>query len=483
MNLDSGLVGFFQNVLGLTPWPKQADVLQEYEQRQPTELVMALGRRSGKSTMAAGIALHHAVAENLSAYLRPGEARYIVIVATSDSQARIILDTCRQLIAGARSLRSLLVSDIADELTLSNGVRIRSMACSARSTRGLAASMVILDEAAHFISETDGPAAAARVYRALSPSVAQFGNRGRILLLSTPLWPSGLFYEHFQQAANGADSMMAVQATTAEMNPTISAAWLERQRQLDPELFAVEYEASFSSAVAGFLDATAVTACISAGVHEREPRVGVRYAIAIDPAYTSDRFAAVGVGLAGDRLSVDILRQWKGSRSEPVNHEAVLAEVAGLARRYQGVVTTDQFCAEPVKQGLAKLGVNVIYSPWTNDSKRAAFGSLKGAINTAGIDLLDSAELKRELLALEVRSTQGGRPRIAARAPVHDDLATALAAAVAELLTPEEEDVVVVYDERFHISGFDSDPFSDWLANRLGGYEDEDAFGVRIGPL
>jgi hypothetical protein len=431
MTDSAGVVSFARDVLGLELWPGQAAILERYERERISELVLALGRRSGKGTMAAVLALHHALTLDLSAYLRPGEYRYVLVVATAADQSRIILETVRQLVEQAPSLRALLLGETSDELTFANRVKVRALPCSARSSRGLPASMVIMDEAAHFLTDTEGYQAAKRVYGALTPSVAQFGEYGRVLLLSTPLWPSGLFHDKYRQAVSRRyEGMLAVRASTAEMNPTIAPAWLERQRVLDPDLYSVEYEAEFSQAVTAYLSADAVDACVTADVSERSARAELSYTIAIDPAYTSDRFGLVGVCDLGDGLAVDLVRTWKGTRAAPVDHEAALDDVAVLARQYRAVVTTDQFCSEPVRQGLAKRGVTVDYQPWTNDSKRQAFASLKSAVNVGELDLLDHDQLRLELVSLETRSTPGGRPRIAARPPVHDDLACCLAAAV-----------------------------------------------------
>jgi len=45
-----------------------------------------------------------------------------------------------------------------------------------------------------------------------------------------------------------------------------------------------------------------------------------------------------------------------------------LAEVKALGESYNRArIITDQFAAEPVRQGLNALGCSVEYSPWTND--------------------------------------------------------------------------------------------------------------------
>ena len=57
-----------------------------------------------------------------------------------------------------------------------------------------------MDEAAHFLSETEGPAVAERVWEALMPSTSQFGDAARIIVASTPWGQAGLFADLYQQA-------------------------------------------------------------------------------------------------------------------------------------------------------------------------------------------------------------------------------------------------------------------------------------------
>jgi hypothetical protein len=68
-----GLVDFAEQVLGLKLYPRQAEILAEYEQALIAELILCLGRRSGKTLLAAVIALYNALVESYDGFLRPGE--------------------------------------------------------------------------------------------------------------------------------------------------------------------------------------------------------------------------------------------------------------------------------------------------------------------------------------------------------------------------------------------------------------------------
>ena len=87
-----------------------------------------------------------------------------------------------------------------DEIRLVNGVVLRVVPCSERTTRGLAASTVIFEELATY-TDTNGHQSGEAVYKALAPSVVQFKGEGRIIALSSPRGQLGVFHRLFLQAA------------------------------------------------------------------------------------------------------------------------------------------------------------------------------------------------------------------------------------------------------------------------------------------
>ena len=149
--------------------------------------------------MAVTAAIYNAWIENYDGYLRPGEARFIVVVANRDEQAQEFIRAVREVLENAVDPDLVAAVDwercTLSQIVFRTNVIIRAMPCSSRSTRGLAISTVILDECGHFQTDSDGIGAGKAVYQALEPSVAQFGPRGYVMFTSTPMWRSGLFWE------------------------------------------------------------------------------------------------------------------------------------------------------------------------------------------------------------------------------------------------------------------------------------------------
>ncbi|MHB8689010.1 MAG: terminase large subunit domain-containing protein [Candidatus Dormibacteraceae bacterium] len=432
-----GLVRFAREQLGVELYPGQIEVLDEWAASGKRKAVLCLGRRSGKGIISATAAIFNAVIPDYSTHLRPGETRFIVIVATKEQQAREHIRVIRELLANAPDLDLRTLVDSAasttDEVVFTNGVVVRAMPCSARSVRGLAASLVIFDEFAHFQTETEGYQAARTVWRALTPSVAQFKQDGYVLVTSTPLWPSGPFYDLFQQGMTGADSNMFVaRRPTWEVNANITRADLDAEFLADPEGAAVEFGADFSQGLGAYLDPVSVHSCVKKGLRDLPPLEGVQYIAAADPAFAAggDAFAFAIAHRQGDDFILDRLQTWRGKDS-PLNSDAVLDEIAGVARQYRvDSVVSDQYAIVPLGDALRRRGIVLRGQPLSNELKADMFGALKRAINLGQAQLLDDANLINELVHLELRPTPSGKPRIAAAAGHKDDRAMVVATAI-----------------------------------------------------
>jgi len=74
-------VEFAREVLGLKPYPKQCEVLLAMASHQ--RVVLAIGRRGGKTTITAVWSVNDGALRDLRGYQRPGEPRYILLMAAS----------------------------------------------------------------------------------------------------------------------------------------------------------------------------------------------------------------------------------------------------------------------------------------------------------------------------------------------------------------------------------------------------------------
>lgn len=437
-----------RDLFDFAAWPRQRELLAALHEG-PRLHVLALGRRSGKSTMAALVCLYSCLFRaDLDAMVRPGETRYAVAVATRQAQARLIVAAARSIVERSPLLAPLLVGSTEDELRfeLPSGARtaLAAFPCSSRGGRGWPISTLVMDEAAHFIDATEGPAVADKVLSALMPATAQFGDEARIIVSSTPWGDDGMFAELFHKAESGelADAR-AHRFSTAAMNPTITETFLEQERLRDPDTFDAEYRAQFLGSGSAFIDFDRIAELGDPG---DLPAASLHGSVCgIDPAFARDPFGLAVVGHAASdarHLRVGAVRGWQG-----LGYEATLNEAAAVAKTYAARVVTDQYSADAVVHTLTKQGLGVRVVTMGAASKTAVYSELRARLYNGSLILPEHPELLAELRRLRVKHTAGSSSVISPRVGgSHGDMAQALALAT--------------YEHRYGSAGIDGWPES-----------------------
>jgi hypothetical protein len=432
-----------RQLFGIDLWPKQREILGKVEQG-PRMHVWALGRRSSKTTSKAIVGLWSCLLRpELLEFLRPGERGYAVGVATNLRQARLLVSAALSIVERSPLLAPMVESKTDDAILFTNGTAFTAFPCTSRGGRGFPIFALLLDEFAHFLDDTEGPQVADRVWRALVPSTAQFGELARVVVGSTPWGSQGLFAELYQRASSGElPDAHAYQAASADMNPTLSADFLAGERLLlGEEGFAGEYAADFIGSGASYLDPERLEEAF-ADRTELPAEYACQWICGLDPAFSSDPFGLAIVGrdpLDRQRLLLGVARSWKPLRRPESFGErrdiedALLDEVAELCLAYKARAVTDQHLSRSVVDYLRRRGVRVRTVPMTATSKTAAFGALRGRLNLSALELYRAPGLEAELRRLRARYTAGTaavvNPRVGGS---HGDIAQALALAVYE---------------------------------------------------
>jgi len=429
-------------LLGLNPWPRQRELLASIE-GGPRLHVLALGRRSGKTTMSAAVGVWDCLLRpQLDALVRPGERRHSVAVATSQRQARLFVHAAVSLVERSPLLRGMIESTSEDSILFRNRTALSAFPCTARGVRGWPISSLLLDEAAHMVSDTEGPAVAGRVFASLAPASAQFQDHARLLVASTPFGSSGFFADLYEKAASGQlEDARAYQVPTAAMNPTISAEFLLREQARDPDSYRSEYLAEFVGSGGAFLDSEAIAdAVVHTGAVDSSDGHG--WVAGFDASFASD---PAGLAIVGrdrrnpQRLLLGLSTAWKPARHRPESFEerreiedTLLDEVASTCLAW-GVsfVVIDQFFAGPVASHLRRRGLGVRVTPWSAASKSAAFSEVRARLTNRSLVLYDEPLLIAELKRLRAQYRAGSASVISPRTGgSHGDRAAALALAV-----------------------------------------------------
>lgn len=192
---------FFARSLGIEPDPWQSDLLLASDK----SIILNCSRQSGKSTITAILALHHAL--NV-----PGSL--VLVLSPSLRQSGELF---KKILGFYRDLGKPIPSDIETTLTLQlrNKSRIISLPGKEQTVRGFSGvSLLIIDEAAQVADD---------LYYSVRPMLAV--SQGRIILLSTPFGKRGFFFDEWSKSAAWKKIKI-----TADQCPRIPPAFLDEER-------------------------------------------------------------------------------------------------------------------------------------------------------------------------------------------------------------------------------------------------------------
>jgi hypothetical protein len=208
------------NRVTIEPDPWQARALRSNANR----ILMNCCRQSGKSTVAALLALHAAIYNpgSLTLLLSPSQRQ-------STELFRVVLGMYRYL---DRPVQPEAENQMS--LALANGSRVVSLPGNESTIRGYSGTkLLIVDEAAQV---TDS------LYKSVRPMLAVSG--GRLLALSTPFGSSGWWYDAWHDARQPWERYLI----TAHECPRISPAFLaDEERTMGEWWFRQEYLCEFMS--------------------------------------------------------------------------------------------------------------------------------------------------------------------------------------------------------------------------------------------
>ena len=209
----------FAHSLGIVPDVWQEQLLQSEAPR----VLLNCARQSGKSTMAAIIALHQAL---------QWPSSLVLILAPAERQAKELFS---KVATAYQALGHIIPADSYRKMgmELANGSRIEALPGTEKTIRGFSGvDLLLVDEASRVADE---------LYYAVRPMLAV--SRGRLMMLTTPYGRRGVFYEEWTSEAGGAWERYEVPASQC---PRISEEFLEEERQALPRrVFRQEYECSF----------------------------------------------------------------------------------------------------------------------------------------------------------------------------------------------------------------------------------------------
>ena len=357
--------------------------------------------------------------------LVPGETGVLLCLAQDQRVAKQILNYCEAVFDASPILSQLVVNRTADTIELKHNIKIEVRPASMKKLRGPTYIAILLDELAFFFTEENYANPDTEIIAACSPGLLT--TRGMTIMASSPYGRSGVLWKtyHKHYGPDGAASVLVAQATTRDLNPTVSQEEIDRLLEKDPVRNRAEYLAEFRSDLESFVVAEIVAACVTQpGLRVRPPQPNLNYFGACDPSGgSSDSFVA-GIChqvYGKDVCIIDALVEAK----PPFSPEVVCKQFAELFKSY-GISTIygDRYAGVwPVEQ-FSKFGISYQQNALP---KSNLYQDLLPILNSCRIELLDDPRLIGQLCGLERRTARGGKDSIDHKPGQHDDLSNVVA--------------------------------------------------------
>ena len=460
------------------------------------ELVLVLGRRSGKSFLVSAMALYELY--RLISMGHP-QARYglmefdeivLLNVARNEEQAKkAIFSKIKQTVLASPFFQPYIGKDTELEMRFytENDVKenerrsarslnpfagslvLRCGSSNASGLVGLTCWCIIMDEVAAMAGDNPDSGVDYALYDDLKPSLATFGKDGKMMMLSNPKGPLGLLYDlHENRLEDPATLVMRL--PTWLTNPNIDKAWLDDQKKKNPVEFTMQYGAEFGAASSDpMFDQDSIRRMFSSmrmipRLEFAQPHID--YYCHLDPARTSDYYALSIAhteeiyGTVGPdfkplkRVVVDHIHFWNPqTKNQPISEREVENYVIDLHRRFRfKQVSIDQWNSQSSVITLQSRGVPIIERQFNKEYKEKIYTELTQLIREDRIDIydlssgayLDAHDNKHNLNEVEEAKIQflflqkkwkGKRYYIEALSGYKDDICDAVAAVCYEALT------------------------------------------------
>lgn len=426
---------FLAGLFGLPMGPNLRAIYDQHTRRSVTssdtakEGWMVVGRRGGKSRIAAFLATYTACFRDYHPHLAPGELALIPVLASDKDQAQAIFSYVLAFLSEIKALRPLLVGKPTSErVVLRTGVEIKVRAATFRGLRGRAIPLVLADEIAFWRNE-ESRNPDHEILRALRPGMLTIP--GSMLIgLSSPYARRGVLWEQYEKHF-GKDSprVFVWQADTLSMNPTADRDEIAKAYEDDPVAAAAEYGGNFRDDVQAYVPREKVDACVVKGRTQLPYRHGVTYVAFCDPSGGSQDSMTLAIAhYENGRSVLDCVLEVR----PPFAPSAVVAEFCRVLKDYRVFsVRGDRYAGEWPRERFGEHGVN--YEP-CDESKSDLYVAFLPQLMSQQTELLDDRQLIRQLCDLDRKTSRAGKDSIDHPPAGHDDVANACAGALVDAM-------------------------------------------------
>lgn len=410
------------------------------------ELILVLGRRSGKNLVSSIIALYECMRlielGNPFEYyhIAEGSPLCILNVASTAEQAGLLFNEIKSKIInspyfrdkiGDRGVESnqiflLTPHDIKknqeNENSTKGSIQILCGHSNSNALRGKRAPVLLFDEVSSY--KINGEASGDQLYTSLIPCTSDFVYKyeengvqktrldSKIITISSPKGKEGMLWKMYCSSSDPikGKKQLSFRLPTWKVNLNLPEEMLreETSAALADEQFSMEYGAEFaSSGGEKFLPDELIDLAINKELGQKEVgQRGIAYYAHLDPASTSHNYALVVVHLEDyirydiipgtdrnkkvrhQRLVVDHIMVWKPSVGSEIDFEMVDNYIIELSKRFRfAMVSYDTYESRASTQKLRKHGIPTRITPFSQRYKMNIYRRLENLFQTKNIVL------------------------------------------------------------------------------------------------
>jgi predicted DNA-binding antitoxin AbrB/MazE fold protein len=421
---------------------KDCSGLNSAEGKPVREAYVIAGRRSGKSSISALIAVWLSMFKDWSKYLSPGERAYVFIIAVNKAQAKIIKGYISGILNLNSTFRNMVERELTEEIELKNGITISIKPCSFRSLRGYSILCVILEELAFWRWESESANPDKEILVSLKPALATIPE-SLLIGISTPYSRQGVLWEKFQKHFGKPGSVLIWRSPTKLMNPTIDPKVIDQNYQDDPESAAAEWGASFRRDISSFIDADTISFAIIPGRFGLAFRAENKYVGYINSSGGRADSFALAIGhkeKTNGKILLDVAREVR----PPFRPAVVVEEFSEILKEYRiSEIQADSYTGDWISSAFKEHEIEVAN---TKKSKSEIYSEFLPLLNNGQVELLDHKRLISQLKSLERKTHQSGKDLIDVFYPGgHDDVVNAAAGALVCASSWDPDDIGRVY--------------------------------------
>lgn len=388
--------------LGFVPHKGQIPFFEAIKDDRIKDIVLACGRRWGKTLSVAYTAFREMLLPNRQVW---------IVAPTSDLTQKVFTEIVRFIPKIYEPGEYTITTKPYTKLRMANGSWIEcKTADNPVSLIGEELDLLIIDEAARLTPLTyDRELAATTMSR-----------KGRTIFISTP---RGLnwFYVKYKQVKDADDGF--VWNAPSSDNPENTPEWLDKLRRSLPEaIYNQEYNAQFLDGV------TAVFRNVNEIVNDNcyeSPVPTHRYFIGVDLAKTVDYTVLTCI----DRHTHKVVA-W--DRFNKLDYPIQKNRIVSMARRYNNarIFIDSTGVGDPITDDLRREGLIIDDYKFSNKSKQNLIEKLNLFIEEKAIFLPNEPIILDELKSFGIDVTERGTITYSAPVGMHDDCVCSLALAV-----------------------------------------------------